>query len=104
MAAKYPQGPNAASYGGPPPTQPAALAAAAEEAEAVSDKRRELFTLFRNIAKICFGEALGFVGAVLGALLPRQDVAWQVRRGPGGPGELGSEATRCVCVTVSVCV
>ncbi|GIL47531.1 hypothetical protein Vafri_4333, partial [Volvox africanus] len=75
VAAKFPT--PGASYGGALPSQPTELVAAQEELEAVNVKRRELFTLLRNIAKTCFSEVLGFVGAVLGAVLSRPDAAWQ---------------------------
>ncbi|GFR43596.1 hypothetical protein Agub_g4693, partial [Astrephomene gubernaculifera] len=75
VAAKFPAQPD--SYGGAPPALPAQLAAAQEEREAVEEKRRDLFTLFRNIAKICFPEVLGFVGAALGSVLGRADAGWQ---------------------------
>jgi hypothetical protein len=78
VAAKFPA--RAASYGGAPPSLPAQLAAAQEELEAVNEKRRDLFTLVRNISKTCFPEVLGFVGAALGTVQARPDAAWQVRR------------------------
>lgn len=41
----------------------------------------------QNVAKICFGEALAFVGALLGNAMSRPDTPWQVRRaGQGGVG------------------
>lgn len=79
VAAKFPT--SGASYGGGPPALPTELVAAQEELEAVNEKRRDLFTLLRNIAKTCFPEVLGFTGAVLGAVLSRPDAAWQVRDG-----------------------
>ncbi|KAG2493435.1 hypothetical protein HYH03_008254 [Edaphochlamys debaryana] len=75
VAAKYPA--QSASYGGAAPTLPAALAAAADEQEAVNEKRKDLFTLFRNLAKLAFNEAVGFVGAALGSVLSRPNAAWQ---------------------------
>lgn len=66
------------SYGGAPPAQPSDLAAAQEEQAAVEEKRKELFTLFKNLAKIVFAEALAFVGSALGTVFARQDAPWQV--------------------------
>lgn len=66
------------SYGGAPPAQPSDLAAAQEEQAAVEEKRKELFTLFKNLAKIVFAEVLAFVGSALGTVFARQDAPWQV--------------------------
>lgn len=50
--------------GGRPNMSPSEIAAAKEEQQDVEEKRRELFTLFRNISKLAFGETLSFVAGL----------------------------------------
>ena len=52
--------------------------AAEEEAANVLTKRQELFTLFKNAAKLTPQVAYDFVGKELQSVLSRQDAEWQV--------------------------
>lgn len=45
----------------------------------MDEKRRELFTLFRNVSKIAFPEALQFVGGLLQQVTSRPGATFQVR-------------------------
>mmetsp|Transcript_5354 Transcript_5354/g.11718 ORF Transcript_5354/g.11718 Transcript_5354/m.11718 type:complete len:1077 (-) Transcript_5354:655-3885(-) len=60
---RYPQ--DSSCLHGGAPTSPVEAAAAREEQNEVEEKRRDLFTLFKNISKIAFTETLAFVGALL---------------------------------------
>ncbi|KAF5841975.1 armadillo-type protein [Dunaliella salina] len=54
--------------GGPSP-------AAKDEQAEMDDKRRDLFTLYKNLAKVAYMEALGFVGSALQAVVEAGAVA-----------------------------
>jgi hypothetical protein len=45
----------------------------------VEEKRRELFVLFKNIAKLSFDNTLAAVGSMLQSTISRADASWQVR-------------------------
>jgi hypothetical protein len=49
----------------------------------VEEQRRELFVLFKNIAKLAFDSSLAAVGAMLQAAISRPDSTFQVRALPG---------------------
>ncbi len=86
VAAKYPQ--QGASYGGAPPADREALSAAADEAEAVADKRRELFTLFRNTGAHAAGAVAGAAGLAEAASGERELLAPQRCAGAVYPRDL----------------
>jgi hypothetical protein len=57
----------------------------------VEERRRELFTVLKNIARLAFSEALAFTSSLLQAALARSDAPFQVRLvSGGGGGSLGS--------------
>ena len=69
------------------PPSPSQVAAAAEEQQDVEEKRRDLFILFRNIAKLAFKETLSFVGSLL-----QHAASLAVVRGREGGGGEGGES------------
>ena len=52
--------------------------AAEEETATVLDKRQDLFTLFKNTAKLAPEPAYVFIGKQLQGLISRQKAEWQV--------------------------
>lgn len=62
------------------PGDPTEAVAAEEEAAGVMDKRQDLFTLFKNSAKLVPEQVSGFVGQKLQAALSNKQSDWQVRR------------------------
>lgn len=68
--------PDSAVGSGPPRSQ-AEAAVAREETGDVEEKRRDLFNLFRNIAKLDFPACLAYVGSLLQAATARPDAPWQ---------------------------
>ena len=68
--------------GGASPSQ---VAAAKEEQQDVEEKRRDLFVLFRNMAKLAFNETLSFVGSLLQHAASLASASG--REGGGGGGE-----------------
>lgn len=56
--------------------------AAEEETANVLEKRQELFTLFKNTAKLVPEQAYAFVGKQLQGVVLRNKAAWQVNKHP----------------------
>lgn len=56
------------------------MAAIKEEQEAVEDRRRDLLTLFKNIARVMISPTVQFVDSRLAAALSNPDSTFQVRR------------------------
>ena len=54
--------------------------AAEEETANVLEKRQELFTLFKNTAKLVPEQAYTFVGEQLQGVVSRNKAAWQVNK------------------------
>ncbi|KAL6771255.1 XPO2 [Auxenochlorella protothecoides x Auxenochlorella symbiontica] len=73
-AARYPAD-SAVPMGAP--AGPAARAAAEEEEAAMAERRQDLFTLFRNAARLDPAAALAFVRSALSAVLFAPDAPWQ---------------------------
>ncbi|GAX84343.1 hypothetical protein CEUSTIGMA_g11765.t1 [Chlamydomonas eustigma] len=64
MTSRYPVD-SACEHGGVLPVSGPELSAAREEQAEVEEKRRDLFSLFKNISKIAFAESVAFVTAQL---------------------------------------
>lgn len=49
-----------------------------EEQSDIEEKRKDLFVLMKNVAKLSFAEALGYVGRLLQGVLGRANARFQV--------------------------
>ncbi len=78
--ARYPDDADDALAGIGPQSE-ADAQAARDEQGAVEERRRELFVLLKNVAKLSFEEAVGFVGRALQAAVTRRQASFQVGEG-----------------------
>ena len=77
--ARFPQ--NSSNYALRPEDKTEAVAAE-EETAAVMDKRQDLFTLFKNTAKLVPEQVYTFVGQKLQSALSNKQSQWQVSLSP----------------------